>query len=237
MTGEVNHFPFNDEVLAALETSLSPERMATYIQKTGGDRELAMRLYTWNTAISAAFYGPLQGLEVALRNAMHRQLCAKYGADWYDNPACGFDAGALARIDEAKRTLGRGNYQVDPPHVVAELPFGFWVSLLGKGGWAAAPDSGKRNYDMTLWRPALYKAFPHSRRSRADTHRPLDYLRTLRNRIAHHEPIFTRHLEQDFRSILEVAGWICPQTAHWIEHHSRVKALLARGWQDNGIVF
>lgn len=234
MSAEVNHFPFNDEVLAALETSLSPERMATYARETGGDREQAMRLYTWNTAISAAFYGPLQGLEVALRNAMHRQLCAKYGPDWYDNPACGLDAGALGRIDDAKRTLGRGNYQVDPPHVVAELPFGFWVSLLGKGGWG---NTKKMNYDMTLWRPALYRAFPHSRRSRADTHRPLDYLRTFRNRIAHHEPIFTRHLEQDFHSILEVAGWICPQTAQWIAHHSRVRELLARDWRDNGIVF
>jgi hypothetical protein len=90
---------------------------------------------------------------------------------------------------------------------------------------------------MTLWRPALYKAFPHSRRSRADTHRPLDYLRTFRNRIAHDEPIFNRHLEQDFRSTLEVAGWICPQTADWIRHHSRVEDLLRRGWQDDGITF
>lgn len=237
MTNDVNHFPFNDEVLDALETSLSPERIATYVRETGGNREHALRLYTWNTAVSAAFYGPLQGLEVALRNAMHRQLGIRYGADWYDNKACGFDSGALARIDDAKSTLARNSYNVDPPHVVAELPFGFWVSLLGKGGWAAYPDTGKRNYDMTLWRPALYKAFPHSRRSRTDTHRPLDYLRTFRNRIAHHEPIFNRHLEQDFRSILEVAGWICPQTASWIRHHSRVEDLLIRGFQDNGIVF
>lgn len=237
MTNNVNHFPFNDEVLAALETSLSPERIATYARATGGDREHALRLYTWNTAVSAAFYGPLQGLEVALRNAMHRQLCIKYGADWYDSGTCGLDGGALARINDAKSNLARNGYSIDPPHVVAELPFGFWVSLMGKGGWAAPPDTGKRNYEMTLWRPAIYKAFPHSRRSRADTHRPLDYLRTFRNRIAHHEPVFNRHLEQDFRSILEVAGWICPQTAGWIRHHSRVEELLSRGWKDGGIVF
>lgn len=234
MNAEVNDFPFNADVLAALETSLSPERMATYARETGGDREQAIRLYTWNTALSAAFYGPLQGLEVALRNAMHRQLCAKYGPAWYESAHCGLDTGALDRIADAKRTLTRGKYPVDPPHVVAELPFGFWVSLLGKGGLGPA---GKMNYDMTLWRPALYQAFPHSRRSRVATHRPLDYLRTFRNRIAHHEPIFTRHLEQDFLSILEVAGWICPKTAQWIEHHSRVRVLLARDWRDNGIVF
>ena len=88
-------FPFGDEVLDALVASLSPERLATYVAATGGDRERAMRLYTWNTAVSAALYGPLQGLEVALRNAMHRELGAAHGPAWYDDPACGLDAGAL----------------------------------------------------------------------------------------------------------------------------------------------
>lgn len=238
MSSGVKPFSFDGTVLTALETSLSPERMATYTRQTDGDREQALRLYTWNTAISAAFYGPLQGLEVALRNAMHRQLNAQYGPDWYDKPACGLDVGALARISDAKTTLGKGGYQIDPPHVVAELPFGFWVSLLGSGGRAGPQGSKKANYEMTLWRPALYKAFPNGgRRKRVDTHRPLNYLRTLRNRIAHHEPIFTRHLSQDFQSILDVTGWICPDTAAWIKHHSRVDELLVRGWKDQGITF
>ncbi len=237
MTEIVNSFPFNDEILAALETTLSADRIATYLRETDGDKGLALRLYTWNTAVSAAFYGPLQGLEVALRNAMHRELSIRYGIDWYDNLACGLDDHALKKINEAKTTLVRKRYSVDPPHVVAELSFGFWVSLLGKGGRSASPGRGKRNYDMTLWRPALYKAFPQSRRSRADTHEPLDYLRTFRNRIAHHEPIFNRHLLQDFQSIMDVVSWICPRTADWIKHHSRVESLLERGWKDDGIVF
>ena len=73
-----NAFSYTDGVIDALETSLSPERMATYVRHAGGDREKAVRLYTWNTAVSAAFYGPLQGLEVALRNAMHRALAARH---------------------------------------------------------------------------------------------------------------------------------------------------------------
>lgn len=231
--------PFNlgDEVLEALETSLSPERMSTYVKAAGGDREQALRLYTWNTAVSAAFYGPLQGLEVTLRNAMHRELRGAYGPAWYDNPACGLDAGTLDRIDKAKRTLQKNGYAIDPPHVVAELAFGFWVSLLGKGGHGRTPDTSKRNYDMTLWRTALYKAFPHSRSSRVAIHKPLDYLRTFRNRIAHHEPIFDRDLAADFRSILTVSRWICPQTAGWIEHHSRVEKLLAHGRYGDNVLF
>lgn len=74
----VKVFEFEDGVLEALETSLSPERMATYVNAAGGNREKALRLYTWNTAISAAFYGPLQGLEIALRNAAHHHLSVSY---------------------------------------------------------------------------------------------------------------------------------------------------------------
>ena len=233
----VKIFNFENGVLEALETSLSPERMATYVQASGGDRERALRLYTWNTAVSAAFYGPLQGLEVALRNAMHVQLTGAYGPTWYDNPDCGFDAGTLDRIDGAKRSLQKGGYAIDPPHLVAELSFGFWVSLLGKGGRGRAPDTRKKNYDMTMWRKALYKAFPHARLSRAQAHQPLDYLRTFRNRIAHHEPIFNRHLQADFDSILNVSGWICPKTADWIRHHSRVENLLACARDDGNVLF
>ncbi len=97
-----------DPVLDALQASLSPERFATYLAAAGGNRPEALRLYTWNTALSAAFYGPLQGLEVAVRNAMHRELSARYGPAWYDNPQAGLDAGALDRISAGKDELRRG---------------------------------------------------------------------------------------------------------------------------------
>jgi len=233
----VNAFTLDPTILGALEVSLSPERMATYIVAAGGDREKALRLYTWNTAVSAAFYGPLQGLEVAVRNAMHRQLSAVYGPDWYENPQCRLDAGAINRVAGVKTDLGRQGYPVDPPHVVAGLAFGFWVSLLGRGGSMAGVGTTRANYEMTLWRPALHRAFPHIRKPRADVHRPLDYLRTFRNRIAHHEPIFSRHLEADYRSILEVAGWICPSTRDWIAHHSRTHVVLAQPRDDENLRF
>jgi hypothetical protein len=35
--------------------------MSSYTSVAGADRKKAVRLYTWNTAVSAAFYGPLQG--------------------------------------------------------------------------------------------------------------------------------------------------------------------------------
>lgn len=155
-----NAFSYTDAVIDALETSLSPERMATYVRKADGDREKAVRLYTWNTAVSAAFYGPLQGLEIALRNAMHRELARKYGEDWYDNPAAGLDGRTLLRLSAARSDLQRDGYTDDPPHMVAVLSFGFWVALLGPGG--RLPAGNKANYDMTIWRAGVFQAFPNA---------------------------------------------------------------------------
>ncbi len=228
-------FSYTDILIDALETSLSAERMATYLAKANGDREKAVRLHTWNTAVSAAFYGPLQGLEVALRNAIHRELTARYRADWYDDPATKLDAGTLGRVSAARVDLRRDGYSDDPPHMVAALSFGFWVALLGSGG--RLPAGGKANYEMTLWRAAVFRAFPHTKTSRKAVHRPLDYLRTFRNRIAHHEPILDRHLTADYASLLQITGWISPETQAWISHHSRVPALLAQSPYDPGLMF
>ena len=221
----VKSFSYTEEILEELERSLSRERLGTYLDATQGDRVEAIRLYAWNTAISAAFYGPLQGLEVALRNAMHGRLSERYGPAWYDNPDTGLDSGAQRRIGRAKFDLARNQYKNDPHRVVATLSLGFWVSLLGPGGHT---DAGhKANYQMTLWRPVLREVFAHGPAlNRKQAHRPLNALRALRNRIAHHEPIFTRELTVDHQLILDVAEWISPGTRAWIAYHSEVPAVI-----------
>lgn len=234
----VKGYAFSPAALTEIEAALSPDRFATYLAKTSGNREVAARLYTWNTAVSAAFYGPLQALEVALRNAMHVRLTAAYGANWYDMAAVGLDKGARAKIVQTKTDLQRDGYAVDPPHVIASLSFGFWVSLLGRGGYMDQTRTRRANYEMTLWRPALRAAFPHAAAlNRSGAHTPLDYLRTFRNRIAHHEPVFHRHLQQDYQRILNVTGWISPHKRAWIEAHSRVADLLVLAPDDPAIRF
>ena len=129
VTGVAPRVEFGD-----LEASFSSDRMGTYLAAADGDRESAARLYLWNTAVSAAFYGSLQALEVALRNAMQVQLSNPYGEDCYDNAGAGLDRRSLERIADAKRELRRRGYGVRPSRMLAELSFGFWVSLLGPGG-------------------------------------------------------------------------------------------------------
>jgi hypothetical protein len=60
---------------------------------------------------------------------------------------------------------------------------------------------------------------------RKDAHRALEDLRSLRNRIAHHEPILQRPLPQEHGSILTTIAWLCRATATWVGHHSRFTAV------------
>lgn len=167
----VKTFSYTDETLDELETALSHERLSTYLDAAGGDRERAIRLHAWNTAVSAAFYGPLQGLEVALRNAMHRRLAERYGPAWYDHPGAGLDRGAVGRTADARSDLARDGHGDDPARIVAMLSFGFWVSLVGPGGRTEA--GHKANHEMTLWRPVLRGAFAHrAKLTRRQAHRP-----------------------------------------------------------------
>jgi hypothetical protein len=221
-TGIQPPFDYSPNLINALEQSLSPERLSTYLGAAGADHAAALRLYIWNTEISAAFYGSLQALEITMRNAFHRELAAKYVPNWYDDPRVPLTPRAHEDVETAKKTLQRLGRPADPERIVSELPFGFWVRLLSRG------PPGDDNYEKLLWRPALHRAFPNARKGRKDVHRPLPGLRDLRNRIAHHEPIFRWNLAVRYDLILEVIGWICTDTRDWVMHHSNVLEVLAR---------
>ena len=113
-------------------------------------------------------------------------------------------------------------------NVLDDLEASFSAERLGTYPGGRIGGTGRKaNYEMTLWRPALRRAFPHrSPLTRKQAHRPLNDLRRLRNRIAHHEPIFARGLLADHQRILDVTGWISPSARSWIEGHSRVAMLL-----------
>lgn len=200
--------------------------MSTYVAAAEGDRKRAVELYAWNTVVSMAFHEPLQGLELALRNALHRQLTWCYGATWYDNPEAGLDIGTLERIAKARTELARVGQVPTPSRVVAEMSLGFWVALVG-GGRRLDLAGRRANYTRTLWQPALRGAFPHrAGLTCAAAHRRLDSLRKLRNRIAHYQPILARRLDKDHDQILQVTGWMSPSVRAWIERRSRVPLLL-----------
>jgi hypothetical protein len=204
-------FLYDGHNLSVLARSVSTTRLRRYLTIAGGDTAHALRLYMWNTALSESLYGPLQGLEITLRNKIHECLMAMFGVHWYDNPRVGIQFAQRRQIDDAKNTLRSQNKPLEPARMVAELNFGFWVGLFG------------RKYENNLWRPHLRPLFVNipAPLLRKDAHKALDEIRFLRNRIAHHESILQRPPQREHALILTVIRSLCKVTADWVAYHSR----------------
>lgn len=204
----------------AIATALSRERLAPYLRAAGGrDVAAAVRLYEWNLAVSGAMYEALGILEVVLRNALSAQLAAHHGTragQWYDDPLRVLSELAREDIAAARRRLRTLRRRETPGRVVAELSFGFWKFLLA------------RRYEATLWTGCLRHAFPNLQpQSRAVVYRALDELHTLRNRIAHHEPIHSRDLTADTLTIYRLLDWIDHDVRAWAVTLSKLQPMIA----------
>ncbi|MBD9560585.1 hypothetical protein [Ensifer sp. ENS03] len=208
-------FAYSPEIIANLESSHSSERLAPYYALAGGDKELGLRLYAWNSALSQALYTPLQGLEVTLRNGISARLKVNYGLTWFElNPGPALHYPLPDMLLSARTELGKRGILPDHGRVVAELNWGFWTGILAK------------RYEP-LWRSDLRKVFQSTGPlTRAQIFQPLDDLRRLRNRIAHHEPILNRNIAADYASILDLIRYISPTTAQWVDSQSQVAAVL-----------
>lgn len=201
------------DVMAALEQSISRERLGKYLVAASDDLSKALDLYEKNCRLSEAFYTPLQCLEVCFRNSLNAQLTNYYGTNWFRTGGPPLHADAEADINHALKELERnGTVTALPGAVVAELKLGFWVSLI----------AGR--YDATLWRQCLHKAFskPAKSRGRKHIHGRFNALRRFRNRVAHHEPIFHLDPAAKHAEIVEAIEWMCPTTAGWATTLSRV---------------
>jgi hypothetical protein len=206
--------------LENLERHLSPERLRPYRAAAGGALAHAIRLYQWNSLASGAMYEILGNVEVLLRNALDRRLQERhnrlgYAGDWWDDPAGDLEP---KRREDAQRARQHVRRQpVTHGRVLAELTFGFWRYLLSS------------RYEATLWTPALRHSFPHLRpAARQRIYRPVDHLYTLRNRIAHHEPVHQVDLAAYERDAVFIADCMDPGLANWLRATSRLTDVLAQ---------
>lgn len=229
-----------------LERRVSPERAGTYLGAVSGDRGRALALYEWHARLNGALFPVVADIEIVIRNAMHDELTTYHGSRraaptyrWFDEPAWfpprlgWFHHRSSTDISRAKQHVKDGGpgcpHRPPAGKVVAELSLGFWRFLL-------AP-----HYEASFWSPALRHAFAGAppaatRQGREQVHGPVERLHVLRNRLAHHEPVFRpirmqRGPAVDVATIidgaLEVVGWIDPRTATWIESRSEVAIVLA----------
>ena len=164
--------------------------------------------------------------EVTFRNSLDRRLVDAYGRDWLTNGTAGLDHVATARVNRVLDTLKHERKSVQPPNIIAALPFGFWVRLLGPGGLITR-HGPKADYETTIWRKAVRKAFPYrDRLVRREVHAAVAPLHELRNRVAHCEPIYRLNLAREHQRILDVTGWMSPEMRSWISRKTQVPRLL-----------
>jgi hypothetical protein len=207
---------------ADLPQLLSAPRFGRYVS-VAGSGEHAAELYSWNGRLSGAVHEELGMLEVVLRNALDRQL-VKYhqvalngDGRWHADPRMPWQSARMIEQIDRARAQATGNWRFPELQgkVIAELTFGFWRYVL------AAP------YQSTLWAPALRHAFPYLNPARrAPVYQLVDRLNSVRNRIAHHEPIHQLNIAARHKEVLLAANWIDPAAAAWIAETSRVTTVL-----------
>lgn len=178
---------------------LGAPRFKRYVEACGGDAVRALELYEWNAQLGQALMRDIGHFEIALRNAYDVAVSHRWrGNDhWLLDP----ESPAVAPIWRIKkdrtglkrgvdvnypnrRTVDRaihrcGGVRATPGKVIAELSLGFWSHLTSA------------SHEKSLWVPYLHPAFPPGT-NRPNVDKTISDITAVRNRIAHHEPIFDR---------------------------------------------
>lgn len=244
-----------------MHSHLGQPRLASVANffKTQSDDEL-LGCYAWCQAVASSLLPILGDFEVAFRNALHRALSLHYGQqasyDWMVLSGDTANAPAHHRLNPQSRSdinsmVGKiqgkkgGRYQITPDDVIAALSFGFWEVLVSNLDHRAHPQG--------LQAAILASVFPHAPDQATSPYgtaafrlrvtKLLARLRDARNRIGHHDAIWTfpefdehgkvgfiprrpRHsvtsLQLLANRVCWLAGWMSPsipayiqQTDHW----------------------
>ncbi len=216
----------NQTIIDAVTNIISSSRISTYENATGGKKPeslAALNMYAWNADVSGALLIPLHICEVAIRNAVAEAIENVYGELW---PwSVGFERSLPnpSRVFSPKRDLiNTRENQPTTGKVIPELKFAFWQSIFTS------------RHDQRFWNLYLTELFPNMDTSKSTKDRrkliydELEQIRRLRNRIAHHEPIFTRNLSDDYQKILSLVSYRCTTTATWLDEHQRATEIIAK---------
>lgn len=230
---------------AALERALSKQRLGGYRHSVDTDELDCVARYLWNMALSSALNYSGHVFEVTLRNAIYDaslkivDVSLLYLPDincWLDAETQGAKKPLLYAkerdaVRNAKTYLGQDLHQRTPGHLISKLGLGFWVQLTSSVYGTLRADGPK------LWPPGLKLAFPSkypapstpTQLDREKVFERLHEIRELRNKIAHHEPIWDRDLAEDYRMILDTLGWMNPGMVRAVVSQDPFPEVLAAG--------
>lgn len=169
------------------EELMSPQRIGRYYLSCNQHSLKTLSLYHANIRLSQAFLPVLSYFEVVLRNRIDLHYRVRFmqqsgNPDWLLSAALpgGFfmKAGCLSSAEKILQGHARLGARYTHDRLVAELSFGFWKFMFAGKQYNAGGNS-------------LLGIFPHlpPRCNQTFIYQKLKRINSIRNRIAHHEPI------------------------------------------------
>lgn len=206
-----------EKSVVAIHATVGAPRMSRYAHVCGADKRLAVRLHTWNAAVSASLLPTLHIAEVAIRNFALKRIQAFYrDPKWYECPKLIRKLGGansqmgmtLARAFQDEVVAGRKGDLSN--FITSELPFGFWVNVFTS------------RFSNELWSRPLHTYSTNFPRSATleTIHDGVDDVRAFRNNVAHHKNVVCKPVEQNFERTLEVLSWFCKPSSQFARETS-----------------
>lgn len=211
---------FTQNEIDALPDVFSAPRFATYLAEKNADRVEALRLYKWNLDVSCAFFAPLQVCEVCIRNAISEAIELTYGSNWPYDRSFEISLPDPSKAYSPRKDIKKLRREPTTGKVIAETKFVFWQKMF------------TARHDGAIWNKHLRTVLPNSdpnktvQQIRSQAYSSLEDIRKFRNRIAHHEPIFRRNIEEEYKIIREVVSWRSSVAADWLDKIENVTGLM-----------
>jgi hypothetical protein len=238
----------------ALLELLGPARHQTYMDAAAGTPQRAAELYEWSNKLAGAWHSHIAYVEVAVRNAIDRQLRTwnasqvrpdgtSYSGDWTRANGTAeeiytiigrsiSEAHASAANEARRRPESHPRHDTSPTHddVVAQMTFGLWTRLVLHPPEFSGSGPGRTGVKQRdLWRKCLYLAFPGAPKGdtgRIKTGRQLEGIRRIRNRIAHHDNLLKIDTTARLNGSLTLLRYINPSFPNLVMAHNTLRRLV-----------
>jgi len=207
---------------------ISAERLKTY-EKLTDRQERAIALHNHTLKLGTSLMAAIAMLELSLRNSVNQRLIDDFcDPEWVrpessklplkeserkaikdatsraqkaayaklssqqnrDLDAPAFPNGVPSgTIHKAKVKKRQAELAVSHGQVISQMNFFFWKRLFSRG------------YEESLWKPSLKKVFPNKKIKRSEISPALATVYAVRNRVAHHEPVYGKRLSDAMKAL------------------------------------
>lgn len=207
---------------------ISAERLQTY-EKHTDKRKKAVALHNHTLQLGSSLMSMIALLELSLRNSTNNRLTIDFGdADWALPHHSAFNLGegektllSKAQSNARKAAYSKLSYRekawldafafpggvplgtnhkttvkkrqalfvVSHGQVISQTTFAFWKRLYSS------------DYEKDLWDRSLKRVFPNKSLKRRDISGALEVIYATRNRVAHHEPVYGKRLDDAIEAL------------------------------------